>query len=73
MTVVKPKVGDRELRNVEFVVGDDNTKHCMSYGSEVAMIDRDGKYIEFNGTNFYSKTSVRHKNVFKKYYNVKEK
>jgi len=53
--------------NVQFVEDDEGDVHCFSYGQEVAAITDEG-YIEFNGPKYYSRTSCKHKKMFRDYY-----
>lgn len=53
--------------NCQFVEDDHGNVHCFSYGSEVAVI-KNGKYEEFSGPMYYSRTSNRHKKLFREYY-----
>lgn len=73
MTITRPQRNGRPVNNVVFITDDAGEKHCISYDSDVAKIDTDGNYVEFKGENYYSRTSVMHKNLFKKYYNVEER
>ena len=51
------------------VIEEGNSKKCFSYGSLVAEI-KDGRYIEYDGERFYSRTSNRHKAEFRRWYGV---
>lgn len=62
----------RQKTNCFFVETDAGTKHCISYDQEVAAIDAKGKYTEFSGDRYFSKSSVTHKNMFKRHYGVGE-
>ena len=53
--------------NVQFVEDDLGDIHCFSYGSEVAAIIG-YKYIEYQGEKFNSRTSCKHKKMFRDYY-----
>lgn len=66
MKVVQGFTGRGSLTNCIFVE-DDNKISCFSYGQEVATII-DGVYKEYKGYMYYSRTSVRHKNIFKRTY-----
>lgn len=70
MRVIQAATNKGSLTNCIYVLDEDGTIHCMSYGQEVARITNNGEYIEYNGDMFYSRTSVRHKNAFKKYFNI---
>lgn len=48
------------------IVLDDLKAYCVSYGQIVAEIDENGVYKENSGYMFFSKTSNKHKNQFKK-------
>lgn len=52
--------------NCQFLEDGPN-KHCFSYGHEVAAILK-GKYMEFQGEKYYSRTSCKHKKMFREYY-----
>lgn len=67
MRVVQGYTGKGSLTNCIFVE-EDNNAYCFSYGQQVAAIIN-GCYTEYTGYMYYSRTSVRHKNIFKKQYN----
>lgn len=55
--------------NVQFVEDDFDCIHCFSYGSEVAAInEKECKYVEYDGPKYYSRTSCKHKKMFRDYY-----
>nr|DAH56638.1 MAG TPA: hypothetical protein [Caudoviricetes sp.] len=70
MKIVAPKVNGRTVPNCLFIEDADGTKHCISYMSDVAKLTPEGVYIEMQGDKYFSKTSNRHKNLFKKHYNI---
>lgn len=53
--------------NCQFVEADNGIVYCFSYGERVADI-RDGKYTEYDGPKYYSRTSCKHKKMFREYY-----
>ena len=55
--------------NCTFVELDDGSKHCFSYNQCVASIIN-GKYTEYKGEKYYSRTSNKHKSMFRRFYNV---
>ena len=55
--------------NVQFVIDSDGNCHCFSYGSEVAAIIN-GEYIEYQGEQFYSRTSNKHKSMFRTHFGI---
>lgn len=71
MRIIHAFTGKGSLTNCVFFEDNNGDKHCFSYDSNVASII-DGQYIEYQGPMFYSRTSVKHKNLFKEYYKVKE-
>lgn len=63
MQIVQP------INNCCFVIDDSGNCHCFSYNSEVAAII-DGKYVEYEGEKFYSRTSNKHKTMFRNHFDV---
>ena len=57
------------MANLAFVIGDNGNCHCFSYASEVAAII-DGKYVEYDGPQFYSRTSNKHKAMFRAHFGL---
>lgn len=55
--------------NCVFLLDGNGNAHCFSYTSEVAAII-DGQYIEYQGDKFYSRTSNKHKAMFRKHFGV---
>jgi len=55
--------------NAVFMIDDQQNCHCFSYQSEVAAII-DGKYVEYDGPQFYSRTSNKHKSMFRAQFGV---
>jgi len=55
--------------NVAFVIDESGNCHCFSYGSEVAAII-DGKYVEYDGPQYYSRTSNKHKAMFRTHFGI---
>lgn len=56
-------------RNLMFMIDDNYDCHCISYGSEVAAII-DGNYVEYDGPQFYSRTSNKHKSMFRTHFGL---
>lgn len=67
MKLVQGKTPKGSLTNCIFVEDDLGDFHCFSYGSEVAAI-KGYQYIEYDGPMYYSRTSNRHKKLFREYY-----
>ena len=67
MRIVQGVTPKGSLTNCVFVEDDHGAAHCFSYGSEVAVI-KNGQYTEFNGPMYYSRTSNKHKKLFREYY-----
>ena len=63
MQVVQPAA------NCVFIIDDNNDAHCFSYGKEVAAY-LDGTYIEYTGEKFFSKTSNKHKSMFRNHFGI---
>lgn len=57
--------------NCTFLIDDKGDCHCFSYTSEVAAIIN-GEYIEYDGPMYYSRTSNKHKSMFRTHFDVKE-
>lgn len=57
------------IANCAFLIDDNGNAHCFSYQSEVAAII-DGKYEEYQGYQFFSRTSNKHKNMFKAHFGL---
>lgn len=57
------------MKNLMFMIGDSGDCHCISYGSEVAAIIN-GEYVEFQGPQYYSRTSMRHKAMFRTHFGI---
>ena len=55
--------------NCVFIIDDEHNCHCFSYTSEVAAII-DGKYVEYDGPQFYSRTSNKHKAMFRAHFGL---
>ena len=63
MKVIQP------MKNLCFTIEEDGKCHFISYNSEVAAII-DGKYVEFDGPQYYSRTSCKHKSMFRTHFGV---
>lgn len=61
-----------QFGNNYFFIDHEGNKYCFSYGQNVASII-DGIYIEYNGDQYHSATSNKHKAKFRNYYNVEVK
>lgn len=72
MKIIQGTTPRGSLTNCVFVEDDLGDRHCFSYGQEVAVI-RGRNYIEFNGPQYYSRTSCRHKKLFREYYGFERK
>ena len=57
------------MANLAFLTDDNGNRHCFSYNSEVAAII-DGKYVEDEGPQYYSRTSNRHKSMFRAQFGI---
>lgn len=55
--------------NCVFVIDNEHNAHCFSYGSEVAAIIND-KYVEYDGPQYYSRTSNKHKSMFRAHFDI---
>ena len=55
--------------NNSFFLEYDDKRYCFSYCQCVAGIV-DGKYEEYDGYKYYSRTSCKHKKAFRNYYGV---
>lgn len=57
------------MNNCAFLIEPEGDCHCFSYCHEVAAII-DGKYVEFDGPQYYSRTLNKHKTMFRNHFGI---